>query len=237
METLSFNKRIALTKKEVFEGIQAADMDKTANCKAGYYSLKSIVSILNPIMDKHNVDLELNIEKTQVTILWIDCESEKIRTSVMDTSAIEGIERLPSMSNLVQSMGACLTYQRRYAYTLALNLNATDLIENATGTDKYGADNKSGNATPPAATPADLEDAVTKRTRLQWILFYASDKTKEGAEGLLAENTAFKGKDNKEVAGLTMFAKVAGKRLDVTLSKCEKAYPEAVKLYEDSKTK
>jgi hypothetical protein len=130
---LSFNKRILLTKKQVFEGVQQVELDKTANDKAGYHSLKSIMIVLNPLLDKYGLDLELDIKKTEVIITWYDCLEDKQRKSSIDISKIENVSRLPSMTNEVQSMGACLTYVRRYAYTTALNLNATDTIENSTG--------------------------------------------------------------------------------------------------------
>jgi len=131
---LSFNKRISLTKIEVFAAIQAQELDKTANKKSGYYSIKTIIGELNPIMNKYDVDLDLLISNEVVDIVWHDCLKDVFhRSSSIDISKIKDIPRLPSMTNDVQSMGACLTYVRRYAYTVALNLNATDHLENNTG--------------------------------------------------------------------------------------------------------
>ena len=163
-EKLSFNKRIALTKTETFKAIQDTGLDKTANSKAGYYSLKSIMIVLNPLLEKYDLDLDLSLEKNTVVIKWFDCESEKVRLSSVDVSAIEGIDRLPSMSNMVQSMGACMTYVRRYAYTVVLNLNATDLIENATGSNKNTTSQQKPPSQPKYTKPAPTALEVEKTT-------------------------------------------------------------------------
>lgn len=129
---MTFRKRILKTKLEVFEILQKeVELDNTSNKKAGYYSIKSIISVLNPIMDKYDVDLELNIKEFIVTATWYDCITENGRETILDCTKIKDIAKLPMMSNEVQSLGAIITYIRRYAYTLILGLNATDLIENA----------------------------------------------------------------------------------------------------------
>lgn len=128
---MTFRKRILKTKLEVFEILQKeVELDNTSNKKAGYYSIKSIISVLNPIMDKYDVDLELNIKEFIVTATWYDCITENGRETVLDCTKIKDIAKLPMMSNEVQSLGAIITYIRRYSYTLILGLNATDLIEN-----------------------------------------------------------------------------------------------------------
>jgi len=126
---LSFRKRIAKTKMEVFNKLQDIDLDKTANKRAGYYSLKSIMVSLNPVMDKYDIDIDINIGDDAVLISWIDCLSESIHTSTIDIKKIKGVPKLPSMTNEVQSYGAILSYIRRYSLTIALNLNATDILE------------------------------------------------------------------------------------------------------------
>lgn len=128
----SFRKRIQLCKKETFESLQDIELDKTANKRAGYYSLKSIMSVLNGMLDKYDIDIEIAIAENMVTFTWYDCNSEDVRATIIDISKIKDVGRLPSMSNEVQSYGAILTYVRRYALTVVLNLNATDILENNT---------------------------------------------------------------------------------------------------------
>lgn len=129
-EKLSFNKRIALTKCEVFNLIQDEDLDKAGNGRSGYYSIKSIMSHLSKTMLKYDIDLDVVMSGKIVTCIWIDCVGEATRVIPIELKPIEEIERLAGMQNIIQSQGAVLTYYRRYAITNLLNLNATDLIEN-----------------------------------------------------------------------------------------------------------
>jgi len=129
-EKLSFNKRIALTKCDVFNLIQDEDLDKAGNGRSGYYSIKSIMNHLSKTMLKYDIDLDVVMSGKIVTCIWIDCISEATRVIPIELKPIEEIERLSGMQNIIQSQGAVLTYYRRYAITNLLNLNATDLIEN-----------------------------------------------------------------------------------------------------------
>lgn len=130
MDKLSFNKRIALTKKETASLIQAESLDKGGNVKSGYYSIKTIMYHLNQIMDKYDIDIDIIISGKVISCIWIDCLSEATRVVPIELKEIHEIERLAAMQNIIQSQGAVLTYYRRYAITNMLNLNATDLIEN-----------------------------------------------------------------------------------------------------------
>lgn len=130
MDKLSFNKRIALTKKETASLIQTESLDKGGNVKSGYYSIKTIMHHLNQIMDKYDIDIDIIISGKVISCIWIDCLSEATRVIPIELKEIHEIERLAAMQNIIQSQGAVLTYYRRYAITNVLNLNATDLIEN-----------------------------------------------------------------------------------------------------------
>lgn len=147
---MTFRKRIMKCKQEVFGLLQTVELDNTSNKKAGYYSLKSIISVLNPILDKYDIDLELNIKEFIVTATWYDCITENGRETVLDCTKIKDIAKLPMMTNEVQSFGAIITYIRRYAYTLILGLNATDLIENG---HQNNNNNNNNNFTPKQSTP------------------------------------------------------------------------------------
>lgn len=127
---LSFNKRISLTKKEVFDLVQSDGLDKGGNGRSGYYSIKTIMSNLNKTMDKYDIDLDVDISGKVISCIWLDCLSEATRIVSIELKPVDEIERLASMQNIIQSEGAVLTYYRRYAITNCLNLNATDLIEN-----------------------------------------------------------------------------------------------------------
>lgn len=131
MEKLTFRKRIALTKVECFTNIQEKELDKAGNAKSGYYSLKTIFQSLNPIMCKYDLDIEIDIKGKYINVIWYDCLSDSSTVVELEVKPLEEIERLASMQNIVQSQGAVISYYRRYALTNALNLNATDILENA----------------------------------------------------------------------------------------------------------
>lgn len=136
MEKLSFNKRIALTKKEVFNLVQSENLDKAGNCKSGYYSIKTIMTHLNITMDKYDIDMDIIICGKVISCVWVDCNSDETRCIPIELRELSEIEKLPAMQNIIQSEGAILTYYRRYAITNCLNLNATDLIENNTNNNQ-----------------------------------------------------------------------------------------------------
>jgi len=215
---LSFNRRIALTKMEVFELLQSVELDKTANNKSGYYSIKSIVTVLNPVLEKYNLDMELNILPKEVLIIWYDCNGDNTRSSTIDISKIENIGRLPSMTNEVQSMGACLTYVRRYAYTVALNLNATDNIENNTGKEKNNDNQNDKNVNTTEFNNETLE-------KVQRILYLVANKNVKKSIDLLEKYTEFIGRDGEKVQGLRDFKKLKGGRLKATYGKLQKEFP------------
>ncbi|MFX1499392.1 MAG: ERF family protein [Promethearchaeota archaeon] len=132
-QKLSFRKRKSLLKIELFNLLQSnAELDITANTKQGYYSLKAIYSFLNPLLDKYDIDLSTQVDNNKVYITFADCNTTDHDTVVVDVSKLAGVGRLPSMTNEVQSYGAELSYVRRYALTIALNINSTDSIEQNT---------------------------------------------------------------------------------------------------------
>ena len=129
---LSFNKRIFLTKKEVFEGCTGTkelDNIKGTN-KIGFYSLSTIGKYLFPSLAKYSLDIDLNINEKEIIGIWYDgLDDNKSRNVTVDFSRIKNIGRLQLMANEVQSEGAVKSYTRRYALTSILNLPSTDTID------------------------------------------------------------------------------------------------------------
>lgn len=130
-KTLSFNKRVKLVQNGCLEVLGKDDLSKTSNSKSGYYSLKSIFLTLNPLLEKYEINLEiLEISQISVHMAWFDDLSDQTRDIILSIEKIKDVPRLASIPNEVQSYGAVLTYVKRYAYTCALRLNSTDVIEN-----------------------------------------------------------------------------------------------------------
>lgn len=87
-----------------------------------------------------------------------------------------------------------------------------------------------GNTSKPKEQTAEEKKQVSK---LKNVLYFAADKDNDKMVELLEQNTSFKGRDGKQVAGLTDFDALNGKRLEVTLSKIEKLYSDIVKHVEE----
>jgi hypothetical protein len=130
-KVLSFNKRVKMVQNGCLEILGKSDLSKTSNSKSGYYSLKSIFLTLNPLLEKYEINLEiLEISQISVHMCWFDDLSDQTRDIILSIEKIKDVPRLASIPNEVQSYGAVLTYVKRYAYTCALRLNSTDVIEN-----------------------------------------------------------------------------------------------------------
>lgn len=178
-QELSFFKRIALCKQEVFEGVQSEDLDKAGNNKSGYYSIKTIVTHLNPAMNKYDIDCDIVISDNLATFIWIDCNSDKTRTITLELRPMSTIERLASMQNIVQSAGAVLSYYKRYLFTTVLNLNSTDLIENSPSNQNKTQNQKSGQTGQDKPEPPVQKLANESQLKAMFTLMNIKGVTKE----------------------------------------------------------
>lgn len=134
---LSFSKRIFLCKRDTFEKLKEIDIEKADNTKVGFHSIKNIITALNPILEKYDLDLDVEIKQNEVISSWFDNQDEaKVRSNILDFSRVPEIGKLPLMKNEIMSYGALISYIRRYALTLVLNLNATEKIGNTNNLPK-----------------------------------------------------------------------------------------------------
>lgn len=146
---LSFNKRISLVKKYVFENLkETKELDNIKGTNTtGFYSLSTIEKYLFPALDMYDLDLDLEIFSDKIIGHWYDCSGDNQRNIEIDFSRIEHVEKLQLMANMVQSEGAVKSYTRRYALTAILRLPSTDLIDsnfNKTNNNN-NTDNKNNN--------------------------------------------------------------------------------------------
>jgi hypothetical protein len=128
---LSFNKRISLVKKVVFESLkETKELDNIKGTNTtGFYSLATIEKYLFPALDMYDLDLDLEIFPDKIVGHWYDCIGDGQRDIEIDFHRIENVEKLQLMANMVQSEGAVKSYTRRYALTAILRLPSTDLID------------------------------------------------------------------------------------------------------------
>jgi hypothetical protein len=190
-ETMSFNKRVSLVKKDVFEQLKETkelDNIKGSNT-SGFYSLSTIEKYLNPALDKYDLDLDLEIFSDKIVGHWYDCQSEKQRDIEIDFHRIENVDKLQLMANMVQSEGAVKSYTRRYALTAILRLPSTDLIEtgddfrkNTTGNNSQNTgngDKKAGQAGQNTTTNTS-ENMGTQQTATIARILTLAEKAKMG---------------------------------------------------------
>lgn len=233
MDKLNFNKRIILTKRGTFNSlIENKDLDNIAGTNdKGYYTLKSIFKALYPMLEKYSVDLELTIDKDKILGVWYDCESDKTREVWVDFSSLVGLERLPSMKNIVQSDGAVKTYIRRYALTNILGLNSTDIIENGTGNEKRYSNNKTSKN---ASSKTDDKETKTEE-KIRALTWYTlknfNKKDEDKCKEELKKLTTFEGK-NGTIEGIDDINKLRGQRLKILYGKVKKIHENEFKTVE-----
>lgn len=249
-KVLTFNKRISLAKRMVFEGVTSSgELSAIKDSKSsGYYSLDTIYKYLYPALDKYDLDIDVIIERKEVIIEWIDCANESIvnniagghtvvnktRRVVVDFSRLEDfIEKLPLMANRVQTAGALHSYFRRYSLTIILGLPSTDLIDSdvpkTPNTQPRGQQqnhsNKKPNSNPQPAPVVNQSDLKL----LKNVLYSAAENDKNVMIKLLETHSSFAGKDGKAVPGINDFDKLTSGRLKATMERVEKEYPHIVK--------
>ena len=190
---LSFNKRISLVKKYVFENLkETKELDNIKGTdKTGFYSLSTIEKYLFPALDIYDLDLDLEILSDKIIGHWYDCLSDKQRDIEIDFHRIENVGKLQLMAHEVQSEGAVKSYTRRYALTAILRLPSTDIIDSDfdkkpfRGNDKKDNGKNTGNDNKGAGQPkqnnqgnkqANDEKKVTEN---QLKRYYAIAKNKE----------------------------------------------------------
>jgi hypothetical protein len=221
---LSFNKRISLVKKEVFEGVTSSgelDNIKGSNT-TGFYSLSTIDKYLHPCLDKYDLDLDLWIEKTKIVGIWYDCESDKTREVIVDFSRIENIGKLQLMANEVMSEGAVKSYTRRYALTSILMLPSTDLIENMAQPKKPQQNTQPTQPVKPVMTEKEIEIL----NKIKNICYLVADKNEKEMIKVLEQQSSFMTSDGKQISGLKDFNKLNGKRLMTVYGQLQKSFPE-----------
>ena len=149
-------------------------------------------------------------------------------------------DRTKQKMDLSQKVLSAKTFLKKSLLEDLLLINEDDDPDSHNNTGKQNTTTKpnsnnsnNNNSNTSNSTPKEQTDDEKKQvSKLKNILYFAANKDNTKMLELLEQNTAFKGRDGKHVKGLDSFDKLTGKRLNVTLSKIEKLYPDIVKSVE-----
>jgi hypothetical protein len=108
----------------------------------GYYDLEEISIYLNPLLLENEIDYNISVLKDHVVMDVSDNLSEQRIIFKIDLTSLEGMEKLSLMKNKVQSLGAIVTYMRRYIMNMAFNIPVGDQIDGSSSSSGSSSGSK-----------------------------------------------------------------------------------------------
>jgi len=223
---MNIYQKVAVLQEKIV--VQKSSINDFANFK--YRTIQDILIILKPLLKELDLIVRfssttLSEDKLSLGIIIIDINNpDNAITEMGDIYS----DRTKQKMDLSQKVLSAKTFLKKSLLEDLLLINEDDDPDSHdngnTGKPKNNQSyNKANNNTAPKAE--DTKDIK----KLKNILYVAAGNDKDKMVDLLEQQTGFKGKDGKEVKGLRDFNKLTGKRLEVTLSKIEKLYPDIVK--------
>jgi len=143
-KTATIHARMAKIKKELSDTkIEKSGFNKFAGFK--YHELSDFIEVVNKLNDKHGVNDVVNIDKISgsCTLTLYNVEDAKDFITVVtpyEEAQMLGKGGAPSNVDKIQRMGSTITYNRRYLYMTAYNIQESDGVD-------------SNDTTPPKPTP------------------------------------------------------------------------------------
>lgn len=137
-KTLSIHARMALIKKELSnKKIPKSGHNKFSGFK--YHELNDFIQLINELNEEHGVNDVVNIDEQigRCSITLYNSEnSEDSYTIVTPFREAEMLGKGGAKSTVdaVQRMGSTITYNRRYLYMTAYNIQENDGVENGSNT-------------------------------------------------------------------------------------------------------
>lgn len=204
-----------------------------------YRTIQDIFSELKPLLKELNLIINfgsgtLDGDKYSLEMRVIDIKD--LESKIVETGEIY-IDRTKAKMDLSQKCLSAKTFLKKSLLEDLLLINEDDDPDGHDNTGKQNnttkpKGNKNSGSTGNTTTKKQTPEEIKQVSKLKNILYFAADKDNNKMLQLLEQNTAFKGRDGKQVAGLDSFDKLNGKRLEVTLSKIEQLYPDIVKTVE-----
>jgi len=149
-KTLSIHARMATIKKELSETkIAKSGHNKFAGFK--YHELSDFIDVVNNLNEKHGVNDVINIDKINgvCTLTLYNIDDAKDYATVVtpyEEAQMLGKGGAPSNVDKIQRMGSTITYNRRYLYMTAYNIQENDGVDGNDTTPQKPAPK----ATPPS---------------------------------------------------------------------------------------
>lgn len=115
--------------------LQSKNLKKSGNNKyAGYtyYELSDFMPEINKLQQQYKLFSSVSFDSTFAMLTVVDSEKPESTiafTCPMSSASLKGCHE-------VQNLGAVITYTRRYLYTLAFEINESDVLDGTTGQDK-----------------------------------------------------------------------------------------------------
>lgn len=164
--------------------------------------------------------------------MWLpvmDCKNKtmKSKTYSYKTKYGEQTVEAATMFDINKTLMRCLT-KNLAMFGMGLYIYAgEDIPEDSEKTEKEdlnkNTENKASKIDKTEKEKCDKQEYLIKVKKILWEV---SGKDKEKSIQLLQQHTAFKGKDGKQVAGVTDFEKLSLPRLQVTYGNLKKLYPQ-----------
>jgi hypothetical protein len=158
---LTIHARMAKIKKELSETkIAKSGHNKFAGFK--YHELSDFIEIVNKLNEKHGVNDVINIDKISgsctLTLYNVDDANDFVTViTPYEQAEMLGKGGAPSNVDAIQRMGSTITYNRRYLYMTAYNIQESDGVD--------GNDTTPPKATPKAKTPPQAANATPDKPK------------------------------------------------------------------------
>jgi len=169
MSQLSIHAKMAKIKKELNE----REIPKSGHNKfAGfsYHELKDFMPLINELNEKYGVNDTIQIDpETRTCRLFLTNADNPEEPSIVVTVPYSEAEMLSngggaSKVDAIQRMGATITYNRRYLYLTAYNIQENDSVDASDNTSPKTQTNNSGGfvKAPQQARPAVSSDSASE---------------------------------------------------------------------------
>lgn len=232
---INIYQKVAVLQEKIV--VQKSSVNDFANFK--YRTIQDILRELKPLLKELDLIIRfssttLSEDKLSLGIIIMDINNPDNQITEMGDIYID---RTKQKMDLSQKVLSAKTFLKKSLLEDLLLINEDDDPDSHDNRPTNNNANTNNNNSQQTQTKPQTDNEKVEIKKLKNILYKASGNDQNGMIDLLAQHTAFKGRDGKQVEGLRDFDKLKGKRLEVTLSKIEKLYPEITEEVESKSKK